>query len=227
MRDIDVGVTKPKELTLELGGVRARAAFRDVSVSKDRQRLADGSVAMHLRDSYRNEVAAYELGRLLGITNIPPAVLRTVDGVEGSVQLWVEGTMREKERVERGLSFPDSERYRRQFADMTVFDALINNIDRNQTNILWDGDWNLWMIDHTRAFGRDKKLHDPEDVRRCSRRLHDALRSLDPRLMESAVRPYMGSFEAKALTRRHRALLELLDDLIASRGEDAVLFDHE
>lgn len=227
MQDIPVGVTKPKKLTLELNGVRAQAAFREVNLSKDRQRMADGTIAMHLRDSYLNEVAAYELGLMLGITNIPPAVLRTINGIEGSVQLWVDGTIGEKERMAQGKKAPDQVRFRRQVFDMDVFDALINNLDRNQGNILWDDDWNLWMIDHTRAFGRDNKLREPEEVKMCSRRLYEALQNLDVKRMKDAMKPYMGSFEITALVKRHKALLKLIDGMIESQGEDSVIFEYE
>ena len=227
MEDIPVGVTKPKKATLELNGVRARAAFREINLSKERQRMADGSIAMFLRDNYKNEVAAYELGLMLGITNIPPAVLRTLNGKEGSLQLWLDGTIPEKERMAQGKKAPDKVRFRRQVFDMDVFDALINNLDRNQGNILWDDDWNLWMIDHTRSFGRDTKLRKPEDVQMVSRSLYSALQTLDAKQVKTVMKPYMGSFETGALTKRHKALLKQLDSLIMDQGESSVVFDYE
>jgi hypothetical protein len=33
---------------------------------------------------------------------------------------------------------------------MRAFDQLIYNTDRNLGNLLIDGDWRIWMIDHTR-----------------------------------------------------------------------------
>ena len=35
---------------------------------------------------------------------------------------------------------------------MKLFDQLIANIDRNQGNLLYDADWHLFLIDHSRAF---------------------------------------------------------------------------
>ncbi len=227
IEDIPVGVTKPKKVTLELDGVRAQAAFREVSLNAERQRMADGSVAMHLRDSYKNEVAAYELGLMLGITNIPPVVLRTINGNEGSLQLWVAGTIPEKERMAEGQKAPDRVRFLRQTYDMDVFDALINNLDRNQGNLLWDDQWNLWMIDHTRSFGKGKKVRKPDDVKMVSRRLYDALEGLDIKQARTALKPYMGTFELSDLAKRHKDLLKILDGMVAAEGEANVVFEYE
>jgi hypothetical protein len=224
---IPVGITKPHRATLERDGVTANAAFRVINQTKDRQRMADGSFVMFFKDSFFNEVAAYELGRLLGLDNIPPAVLRTHKGMTGSLQFWLEDVMMEKKRMLEKIQSPDSVRFRKQVNDMEIFDALINNLDRNAGNILWDEDWKLWMIDHTRSFGRDAKVREPEDVNACSRRLFEALKALDPKQVRKAMKPYMGSFEASALLKRQKDLIKLLESMIEERGEDAVLFDHD
>jgi hypothetical protein len=227
MVDIPVGVTKPHRATLEQNGVRAHAAFRVHNEVKERQRMADGSFVMFFRDSYMNEVAAYRLGLMLGIHNIPPAVVRTHKAAEGSLQLWLEGVFDERERMQEGKNAPDLVRFRRQVYDMDVFDALINNLDRNQGNILWDENWNLWMIDHTRAFGRDAKVRAPEDLQMVSQRLYDALNDLDPKEMTKSMKAYMSSFELTALKKRHKDLIKVLDDMIAAEGNDRVVFQYD
>lgn len=224
--DIPVGVTKPKKMTLEMGGVRAKATFREIDETKQRARLADGSTVMYFRDHYKNEVAAYELGQLLGLTNIPPAVVRTINGSEGSLQLWVGGTITDKDRMEQGKKAPDPVRFRRQVFDMDVFDALINNLDRNQGNILFDEDWNLWMIDHTRSFNRDSKVREPDEVQMVSERLYEALKSVDAKTLKGAVKEYVPSFEVSALAKRHKHLLKILEDKIAEQGRDQVVFEY-
>ena len=48
-----------------------------------------------------------------------------------------------------------------QWAVMRMFDALINNTDRNLGNQLYTRpDWKLHLIDHTRAFSRSRKIPD-------------------------------------------------------------------
>ncbi|MGB5813593.1 MAG: metallophosphoesterase [Thermoanaerobaculia bacterium] len=230
IKDIPEGVTKPREVLLELDGVRARAAFRYVSKKSASERLADGSIEKHFRDDYRNEVAAYELSRLLGMNVVPPAVLREVEGTPGSIQLWIEGaiTLKNFNKENPGKADPTARsRYlKRQVRDMNIFDNLIRNIDRNQGNIMWDPDMNLWLIDHTRSFSGDDTLPFPDDVVKCSRRLWSALQNVDPKQVKSTLSPYLGGLEIKALLRRHKKLVDLLEYKIQEEGEEAVLFTY-
>jgi hypothetical protein len=230
VKDIPDGVTKPREVLLELDGVQARSAFRYVSKKSQRERMADGSIEMHFRDDFRNEVAAYELSRLLGMDAVPPAALREIEGTPGSLQLWIEGaiTLKTFNKENPGKADPTSRsRYlKHQVRDMNIFDNLIRNIDRNQGNIMWDPDMNLWLIDHTRSFSRDDTLPWPDEVVKCSRRLWAAINDLDPKQVKSILSPYLGGLEIKALLRRHEKLVKLLEDKIEEEGEEAVLFTY-
>ncbi len=159
------------------------------------------------------------------MNNVPPAVVRKVRNSQGSVQLWIENAMTEAERRQERLVPAGT--WRLAAHDMWVFDNLINNIDRNQGNILYDADWNLWFIDHTRAFGRIKKLPSPERIKRCSQRLWEALRALDGEQVKERLGPYLGGFEIEAVMARRDRLVELIEQKIAELGEDAVLFRYE
>ena len=132
--------------------------------------------------------------------------------------------MPEVEREERGIKPPDSRRYLLQLYQMRLFDNLINNLDRNLGNIVIDPDWRLWLIDHSQAFIRDQKLSDPHLVRRVERRVWDRLRSVSDEELEAAVEPYLGGPERAALLVRRRLLVELIEEKIATLGEDGILF---
>ena len=110
---------------------------------------------------------------------------------------------------------------------MWVFDNLINNIDRTQENFVFDSQWNLWYIDHTRAFGRNRQLPSPERVKRCSRRLLQALRELDEAEVRRVLRPFMGSSEITGLLHRRQLLLTLIGEKLAEQGEGRVLFSYQ
>ena len=224
-KEIGKGITQAKRLVLEKDGIRARAAFHDIDVTKKRHRTKAGLVT-NFRDSYLNNVAAYELGRLLGVTNLTPTTLRKVGGTRGSIQLWVEKATDEAQRRERNPGQALSVRLRRRIADMWVFDNLINNIDRNQGNMLHDSRGEFWMIDHTRSFIGSQRLPSPEKMRRCSRELLAAIRSLDEDQTRERLRPYLSKFEIKALFVRRRKLVEYLDERIAAKGEASVLFSY-
>src|SRR3974377_1281672 len=61
------------------------------------------------------------------------AILRTQ---QRHVDLWIENVaMDEVERLKRKAEDPDKDRWSRQYVIMQVFDQLIANTDRNQTNI--------------------------------------------------------------------------------------------
>ena len=212
-----------RKLRLEKGDIAAHAACRTRAVEDRTRRLRDREV-WFFRDHYIHEPAAYALSELLELEMVPPAVLRTVRGRQASVQLWVEGVMAEVEREERGIKPPDPRRYLLQLYQMRLFDNLINNLDRNQGNILFDPDWRIWLIDHGQAFIRDQKLPVPHLVRRVQRRVWDRLRSVSDEELEDAVKPYLGGPERAALLVRRRLLVELIEEKIAKLGEDGVLF---
>jgi hypothetical protein len=212
-----------RKLRLEKDGVAAHAASRTIAVETGRKWLK-GREIRFFRDHHIHEPAAYALSALLGMGMVPPAVERSVDGQPASVQLWVEQGMIEKERRERALEPPDKARYLQQQYQMFLFDNLINNIDRNEGNIVIDPGWRLWLIDHSRAFIRDRKLRLPHLVRKVERRLWDRLRSVRDEDLEAAVQPFLDEPERAALLERRRLLVELIQRNIAQRGEDEVLF---
>ncbi len=189
--EIGSGVTRPRRLTLERDDVRIRAAFKTLDTDPGLERRSwrrDSDFA----DRYVHEVAAYKLDRLLGLHIVPPAVIRTVDGVEGAVVYWLEDMLSESERLKRGLSFRGHCSVHAQVALMNAFHVLIRNVDPNLGNILYDRDWQLWSIDHSRAFGtqrdgpsmiRGAQLNDSAAFTAALRRVtRKNLRELEPYL---------------------------------------------
>lgn len=219
LEDIPVGTTRPQRVELEKGGVRARAAFRDVYVLKQ-------VGTWDFVDSYLSEVAAFELARLLEIDHVPPAVVRKVRGKRGSLQLWIEDGMTDADRRSKGIDPPDPQRFERQLEVMGVFDNLVANIDRNPGNILIGPDWKVWFIDHTRSFAGQRELKYPERITGCERGLWHRLQAISDGAIRERLRPYTGRYLGDLLERR-RLLVELLRRRIAEQGEDAVLFDGE
>lgn len=220
------GITKARRLRLSKEGVALHVVFHHINVSEQRvKRLPNGNVVMYVRDSYTSQIAAFEIGRLLGMTNIPPTITRVSDGEVGSAQLWIEEAMTEKRRQEDGLDPPGYNLWNQVYSDMRVFDNLINNIDRNQGNMLVDSQWNLWLIDHTRSFGRDNTLPMPEMVTRCSRQLWQALQELNETEVRHKMAPLLTDVEIEALLVRRQQLVELIQRRIDDRGAETVLFD--
>ena len=220
------GVTFPTKLLLERDGVRADAIFRDVNEQRATPISGGGRNELYFRDSYIFEPAAYELSRLLGLDNVPPATLRKLHGKNGSVQIWVESATTERARIEDKAEPPDAQQWNKQLQVMNVFDALVYNTDRNRGNMLITPDWKLWMIDHTRAFRRHPVLPDGAAPKQCERGMYQRLKALEEAVVRERLQPYLSSFELDALLKRRRLILERLDKLIAERGEEKVLYTY-
>jgi hypothetical protein len=226
-RQIGRGVAGALKLVLENEGTTFHGVFRMVDVSK-REKTGSARMVIKYRDAAVFEKAAYEISEMLGIHRVPPTVVRNIDGYDGTVQIWMEGTDAEDELLESGpIDPPDVGRWRRQKAIMDVFDSLIANVDRNQGNILIDERWNLWFIDHTRAFRRTSKLVEIDDIHSCERELWDALRDTDTHTYRARLEPFLESREIGKLQLRHKKLVKHINKLIEKHGADRVLFDLE
>lgn len=219
------GITGPRKLLLERDGIRAHAVFKTVDETRHGITRLRGLVLVDLRDSHLYDCAAYQLDRLLGLDRVPPSVPRQLKGEDGTVTLWIERTIMDRDRRERRLEPPDPVRWEQQKRIMYVFDNLIGNVDSNLGNILIDRGWRLWLIDHTRAFNSNRALLEPRALTRCERGLFRALEQLDEAEARRRLAPYLGRYEIDAVLARRTAILELLRAEIERVGENVVLFD--
>jgi hypothetical protein len=215
---IPVGVNRPEELLLEENGVRAHAAFRVVDVELKQKRVGQ-RFYFRFVDSYRNECAAYQLSRRLGLDFVPPAVLREIDGKQGSVQIWLENA-----KDSEGFRPPDVRAWVAQVWDKDLFDNLILNVDRNLGNVLRDDEYRLWLIDHTRAFQPERQLLNPEVLARVKRRVWERLVAMSEDDLKDLVGPYLDGGQVGALVKRRELLIEYIEKLAAERGDTAVFY---
>ena len=199
----------PEKLLLRAGSVEAYAVFRIVDKKKASAKVGEETVR-DFHDSYVYECAAYELSRLLGIESVPPCVLRTIDGLEGSLQLWIEEAVTAFQDLQDSSRPPLDERLPESFQTMYVFDALIDNFDRHAGNVLVDSRNRLWLVDHTRSFrlytnarGLDRIVSpDPALLRR--------LKELDREALTRRLSPFVGTRHIDALLRRRAQILRRL-----------------
>lgn len=226
-KQLDSGSNHPYKLLLERGGVRAHAIFRDVDKTRRGSHSAAERLFPSYRDSYLFEVAAYEMSRLLGLDNVPPARLYRWNGRHGSIQLWVEGARSEGERMELGEKPADAAAWHLQRTTMRIFDNLIYNFDRNHGNQLLDGTGKLWLVDHTRSFKPTPRLPSKDEILVIDESLWRRLRTLDDDLVRARLEPYLDIRQLEALADRHRQLVEHVESLIAERGEEQVLLHRQ
>lgn len=220
---IEGGTNHPLKVRLERDGVTANAVFRTVSVDERAKQGPGGKFYRLFRDSYEFECAAYELALALGIERVPPAVPRVLRGQEGSLQAWVEHAMTDSKRIEQGKEPPDALRWARIKVEALVFDALINNHDRNTGNELIDRDWNVWWIDHTRGFQTEYGDQSIAELRRISPELWSALRTVERARMRTMLQPFLRANELDALFERWDQILLRFRTLIAENGAENVI----
>ena len=224
-RPLHTGRSGPRKLVLEQDGVRVAAALNasdDVVRGVTRQ-LGHNVSGFH--DYHLFNCAAYRLDRLLGLNRVPPSVPRDVGRTPGSVSLWIENTITEKDRRDRELQPPNQFRWNQQKKIMVVFDNLIGNVDRNLGNMLIDRSWRLWFIDHTRAFITAPELTTPETLNRCESGLYTALQELDPEMVRDELSPFLTGPQIEAVLIRRDLILQRLEQEIDRLGRSVVLFD--
>ena len=220
------GVTMPRKATLSDGERTLDALFKDIDTYSPKETLAGGELVLRFRDSYRHEIAAYELDKLLGLEIVPPCVKRRMGGDAGALCLWVEGTMTEWERLARpDITPPDTEDWNRQMMTIRLFLQLIYDIDyKNASNLLIDERFKIYKIDSSRAFRTDRELRDPAELTRFSRAVLDALGSLRLEDAQTSLKPWLTKEQIKGLLARRDLILELAEARIAALGEDEVLY---
>ena len=104
-------------------------------------------------DSYKYNIAAYEIARLLDLDHMMPVyVERRWNGQIGSISWFVADADERARAIGKKIQPPRPTDWNNQMYRMRVFSALVRDTDRNLTNVLISPDWKVVMIDFTRAF---------------------------------------------------------------------------
>jgi hypothetical protein len=223
---IGAGITDSERLTLADGTRTCHAARKTIDeFRRGMMQLKDGRSEMDFRDSWKSEVAAYELDKLLGLGLVPPTVERTIGGHAGSLQLWVEGAIDEPERLKRKLEAPDPERWNQQIYAMRLLRQLTFDTDYgNVTNVLIDPDFRAYAIDFTRAFRTQGSLMSEKGLVRFSRSVLDRLVKLDEATLKEKLGHWLDRYQIDGLLKRRDKILALAKKLVSEKGEPAVYY---
>ncbi len=217
-KGVPVGVTLPQKMTLEKDGREETAVFKTIDERKPGVTRLEAGPEVDFKDSWKFEIAAYELNKMLKMDMIPPAVERTHGMQKGSLQLWIDGCMTELERTKKKMQAPGPMGWRQQMFKVRVFDNLIYNIDRNLGNLLITPEWQLIMIDHTRCFKSLGELVHPKDLTFFSMSLMASLKGLNRKDCEERCGKYLTGPEISSMLGRRDKILALFQKAADTPG---------
>jgi hypothetical protein len=213
VRGVKAGVTGTQRASLSAGRIAHDASIQSI----DQAMLTFQSAKrteLNFRDFWGYNVAAYRLGVMLGLDNIPVSVARNFNSRPAAFTWWIDDVMMdEMERQKQKVSPPNMAHWNAQLHILRVFDELIANTDRNQGNMLIDNRWKLWLIDHSRAFRVSRDLQKPRSIRRCERTLLAKMKQLTLQDLQTQLHDYLTEHEIQTVLVRRDKLVAHLEAL--------------
>lgn len=207
-----VGVLAPRHGHFTPGGLAAGASVKNTPPGR-----YDG-----FTESYKSEIAAYKLDRLLQMDMVPPTIERTVEGRPSAVQLWVENARMLRDIQAARERLPVTEAWNRQLYRQRVFDDLTANIDDNAGNLLIDGAGGLIKIDHSRAFTTLMTMPFEKQRTRIDRPFFDRMKALDLDTLRREIGPFVEGGTIQALLSRRDTIVKEFEKLATAKGQAQV-----
>lgn len=169
------------------------------------------------RENYLAEVAAYKISRILGLQIVPPTVFRTIDGIRGSLQLFVPGRP----------AHHKWNKYDLRFAELNILDYLIFNPDRHNRNLLLTKNL-VFAIDNGAAFQNQNNFigrFPPvalEDLHISQEQVsiyYALLDKLKPQVISNLLSGFASKTSINQVIRRRKLLLQRFEnELLISRN---------
>jgi len=208
IEDVGTGVTNPKRAFASPGGPLGSFLWKPIAPG----------IYRGYWESYKSEIAAYELDRLLGLQMVPVTLERRVNNDLGSAQMWLEPTKSFSNLG--GFPTPPNTHigvWNLQLIRAKMFHNLIYNRDPNLGNWLTDPSWNLFLVDHSRAFTTgDEMVH---EMTRVDRDLWESMKRLDEPTLQATLGEWLGGREIRAILERRDRMAEIVEKLVSEHGE--------
>ena len=191
-KEISGGRSRPWIVTLAAGAVRHQAIFKHFDYRRPQPQP----------HSYKYELAAYELTKLLGVEVVPPVVERKIEGLSGSLQIFLENCVSEQDRRRKKLEPPDPAAFARTVEGIRVFESLAGDKCLNFGDLLvHTDDWRVCRVDFSEAFAPSPELREDCPITVCSRKLYSGLTRLNGKAVRTAMKRYLNDRETEALSR--------------------------
>jgi hypothetical protein len=205
MEEVGVGVTRPRRAKLAPGGPVEAMAWKPIKPGRYNGYW----------ESYKSEIAAYELDKMLGLNMIPPTVEKRVRGEVGAAVMWASPTKSFKDLGGvpmqgnvKGPPGPLVAPWMRQITRKKMFDNLIGNIDPNLGNWLVDPAWNLILIDHSRAFTSTDRLY--HELAQVDAELWEKMKALDEATLTTAVGEWLDRNAIRDMLKRRDKMQQVI-----------------
>jgi hypothetical protein len=213
MEDVSVGVTHPRRAQLAAGGPVAEMAWKALKPGR----------YQGYWESYKSEIAAYEMDKVLDLGMVPPTVEKQVKGEVGAAIMWISPAKSFKELGgvpgQNGIKGPPPRLipgWIKQLTRAKMFDNLIGNIDPNQGNWLVDPAWNIILLDHSRAFTATKDLY--HQLTYVDGPLWDKMQALDEPTLTASLGSWLDKGQIAAILQRRAKMAQVIDKMLKTDG---------
>jgi hypothetical protein len=216
-----IGLTLPKKVTLTLNGQTRFGIFKDVDIYKDLMKFEDGRIDQNHQDTWKAEIAAYEIDKIIGLGMVPATVERTYKGTKGSLQIWVDSIMSEADHKKNKVRIGNQDLFNQMMYKARLFDNLVYNTDRNLQNLLITKDWEIILIDHSRAFRPPYQLKSAKDLEMLSIAVLEGIKRLNEKNLTEKTGKYLTKPLIDGILKRRDAILSLAAKQATQKGEAA------
>jgi hypothetical protein len=188
-------------------------------IIEDNLQCKSGCFRSHRVDPNFFEYAAYEVAKMLGLRNVPATVLRTVQDVPGSLQLWVNRAIPVKAWLDRGYQLPVNLEWHPQVQAMHIFDNLIYNRGRNDLNLLKTMGPEFFWVSYANAFHSKNELFDIDIITNYPPDLLQKLKQLDQEWVVERLGSILSKRQIEALMTRRDLLLVHAERLLRKQNQ--------
>lgn len=205
---IQRGIRYAEVCELDVDDLNLRAVFQSV----DEQPGQVAEPPQSVPRSWRNEVAAYKLDRMLQLGMVPVTVERTVDGRPGSLQVWLESAV-DLAILETYGRLDLLDNVEQDVIVAKAFTAFLDVYERARAGkMLLPHEGRVAIADSTKGFSKSPELQmdlmpEPCGPMRADREA--LLRSLTPEGLERELGRWLDSEQISALLARRDRILEL------------------
>ena len=168
-------------------------------------------------ESYKSEIAAYEIDKLLELNMVPPKVEREFEGSVGVAVMWVEPAQSFARLG--GVPKPPAPKLTTWNLDLIrakMLHNFIGDVDPNLGNWLVDPAWRVILIDQSRALTTTTKL--VHEMQHIDEPLWERIGSLSEESLGRALSQWLVRDQIRALIERRGRMKEQIDRLVRSKG---------